>query len=152
MSCNGYLRSGRWSVPEPADPERPRRRLSLERYLAIYDSRPSQLSTYFVVSDRVDTGVSPERRIHIHGDIQCRGDLVLHVDERLSIDADKSVRGTDFSYDAEWLGPPRRKLFRYDNAHVFVQYKPSRRVPQARLESKDMARASAAVGRSARVA
>lgn len=108
-------------MPEPAEFE-PSQRLTLERYLAIYDSRLRQLSTYFVIDDRIDTKLSPERQVHLHGDIECRGDLVLHVDERLHLASDRSVRGTDYSYDAEWLGPQRRKIFRYDNAHIFEQY------------------------------
>lgn len=109
-------------MAERADPEHSPHRLTLERYLAIYDSRLRQLSTYFVVEDRLDIDLSHERAVHIHGDIECRGDLVLHIDEHLAPYSDRTVRGTEFSYDAEWLGPPRRKIFRYDNAHAFEQY------------------------------
>lgn len=47
---------------------------------------------------------------------------MLHADERLVLNADEHILVTDFSYDAEGLGPPRRKVFRYDNAHAFEQY------------------------------
>lgn len=109
-------------MPGVIDPGSFPQRLSLERYLAIYDSRLRKLSSYFVVDDRIGFDVSPKRGVHFHGEIICRGDLVLHIDERLSVDPDGIVRGTDISYDAEWLGPPRRKIFRYDNAHSFEQY------------------------------
>ena len=67
---------------------------------------------------------APPSRVLISGSIHCKGDLVLHIESTLEITERKQVRGLKYRYQAQFLEPPTREIFRYDNAHDGYQGHP----------------------------
>lgn len=55
----------------------------------------------------------------MYGDLFCKGGLVIHVDKTLEVDDRRRVRGRLYRYQAQFVTPPVREIFRYDNAHVY---------------------------------
>jgi hypothetical protein len=75
---------------------------------------------YFVEQSSV---VAPDainpKVIRIHGDLHCKGGLVIHVDNYLEQDRRHRVHGVVFRYQAQFADPPLRRIFRYDNDHIY---------------------------------
>ena len=96
--------------------------MEIDRYLAVLDACLEKAETYFVEDSRISipTLVTPEE-VHIRGELICKDGLVIHVDNVLERDQRGRVRGTDFRYQAQFITPPLRQIFRYDNGHVYTR-------------------------------
>lgn len=96
--------------------------LDLDRYLAAHDRMLDAASAFFVEDP---TSVSPEflfeGTLRIHGDLLCRGGLLLHVDKYFDIDDGNRIRGFRYRYHAQFAARPLRQIFRYDNDHIYAR-------------------------------
>lgn len=90
---------------------------SYENYLAVHERRMESLSHYFVERDSLSFVIIPPTNVLLRGSVYCRGGLVLHVENTLSINDRRQVRGSRYRYQAQFSYPPTREIFRYDNAH-----------------------------------
>jgi hypothetical protein len=94
--------------------------MDVERYLAIHDRCIEITTRYFVEqSNFVAPSSVAHDEIRIEGDLICQGGLVIHISETLERDRRNQVRCIDFRYQAQFAGPPHRRIFRYDNAHIY---------------------------------
>lgn len=96
--------------------------LSFERYLAVLDRSIATASSYFVErSNLVAPDIISPHEVQIHGNLFCKGGLVIHVDNSLERDQRDRVQGIDFRYQAQFADPPLRRVFRYDNGHIYAR-------------------------------
>jgi hypothetical protein len=94
---------------------------SLNHYLSIHESILATFSDYFVHSDNLQTRLVDQNTLTIRGRISCTGNLYLDVHKVLEINERDQVRTIWYSYQACIdLDPPQR-IFRYDNAHRYIQ-------------------------------
>ena len=94
--------------------------LDLERYLTIHEQCLERSCSYFVESpDLIIPRAKNSRLIRMHGDLFCKGDLVIHVDKTLEVNSRRQARGILYRYQAQFAALPLRQIFRYDNAHAY---------------------------------
>jgi hypothetical protein len=94
---------------------------SLHNYVAVHDSCMSDLREYFILADTLQFETIDRRTLRLHGSVYCHGGLVLHVTKLLEINDSDQVNAFSYRYQAQFAEPPIRQIFRYDNAHIFVQ-------------------------------
>lgn len=92
--------------------------ISYDRYLAIHDACMDDFREHWIVEDNLEW-IPEEEDFRLKGTIRCLNGLLLHVNKVLETNDRHQVRTKEYSYQAEWEGPPRRPIFRYDNAHIF---------------------------------
>lgn len=96
--------------------------LDFERYLAIHDRCIERAGTYFIEeSNLVAPDIIAPEEVRIHGDLVCKGGLIIHVDNYFERDRRNCVRGVEYRYQAQFADPPLRPIFRYDNGHVYTR-------------------------------
>lgn len=94
---------------------------SLQNYKTIHEKCLDECRAYFVEHDTLQFEVISPSRIILSGQIFCHGDLVIYVDKTLERNERNQVRGLRYSYQAQFVSPPLRQIFRYDNSHVYVE-------------------------------
>src|SRR5665811_400326 len=94
--------------------------MDFDRYLSIHDRCIEQASSYFVEHLKlVVPDMVTEKDVRIHGSLGCHGGLVIHVDNYFELNQHNRVRGVEYRYQAQFAEPPLRRIFRYDNGHVY---------------------------------
>src|SRR5690554_961129 len=93
----------------------------LDRYVIIHEKCMEECRTYFVKRDTLRFNVISRDRITLRGTIFCHGNLAIHVNKILELNDNHEVRGLLYSYQAQFVSPPERIVFRYDNAHAYVK-------------------------------
>ncbi len=101
-------------------PERSLDWIAFDRYLAMHDRMVDRALSYFAVESMlvVPDMITP-RLVRIHGDLVCRGGLVVRVDNYYRRDASDRIQGVVYRYHAQFIEPPLRRIFRYDNDHTY---------------------------------
>lgn len=96
--------------------------LDFDRYFSIHDRWIERACSYFVDEPHlVAPDVITPRVIRIHGDLFCKGTLVIHVDNYLRCDNRNRVREVVLRYQAQFAELPLRQIFRYDNDHIYAR-------------------------------
>ena len=96
--------------------------MDVDRHLAIHERCLDYAGTYFIEEpDSLVVDFLFTHTLRIHGDLVCKGGLTLHVDKYLEHDSKNQVRGYRYRYHAQFVDPPLRQIFRYDNDHVYVR-------------------------------
>lgn len=94
----------------------------MDRFLAVHDSCIERVCSYFVDEPNI---VAPDiitpGLFRFHGELICKGGLVIHIDNYLNRDVHNHVHGTVYRYQAQFIEPPLRQIFRYDNDHVYAR-------------------------------
>lgn len=94
--------------------------MDFDRYLAIHESYLEHAKGYFVEhSTLVIPDILTEQDIRIHDALACHGGLVIHVDNYFERDGRDRVYHVVFRYQAQFADSPLRRIFRYDNAHIY---------------------------------
>lgn len=94
----------------------------LEHYLAVHDQCLERSCQYFVENpELVVPRVRGAKTVRIHGDLFCKGGLVIHVDKSLEVDDRHRARGFLYRYQAQFVAQPLREIFRYDNDHTYTR-------------------------------
>lgn len=101
-------------------PGEPQGWIDMDRYLATQERALESTSTFFVdTPSAVRAEFLFNGTLRIHGDLLCRGGLLLHVDKYFDIGRSNRIQGYRYRYHAQFAKQPLREIFRYDNGHTY---------------------------------
>jgi len=95
--------------------KRPQR---IDAYLNLHEAHLARFRDHFLIENDLDFGYR-KREVRVGGRLHFVHDLILDVDIKLAVDADRRVRVIRYRFNAALLRDRHRPIFRYDNAHAY---------------------------------